>query len=1212
MARSAIPTMRLPKCIIQLRKLCILKVSVRELLVSDIYILTELPSLRALSLRVQTAPEGKIIFSEGALPVLRYFRFECGVLCLEFRPGAMPNLQRLKLGFNTEQENYVNMLAGIEYVSNLQHIAARIGPNASVDEFDRRAVDSAFKKAITKHPRCPSFNVQWVASSKEEWHPSEKQQQSQEKGSSSGEYVTIKTGSAEDTDKNVLTGHRIFPQPSGKAHSSTQHKGSLAGQDWTIEKESVQDMTKESFTVLHQTSRTTNHMEPLDHNQLSLDDLEVIQLNIQESIRKQIAQELKISLSTQCQYVVACYQCFYANGIISAVFEYMYCGSLSDLLKTVITIPEPYLAAICKQARLMYLHHEKHIIHRDLKPSNILINHWGEVKICDFGVSGIINGLCAKRDSFTGTYNYMAPERISGQEHDYMSDIWSLGLVMLECATGHFYILPFKTVMNSLKLLLTDQHLLLHQTTFQRNSVHSSLHGCFFTFYAVFVIQTHPFLSLYSDMDIDLASYFKITGSPFDTFSSSKIKNGEFSRQNNKSEIKSQLTSKPTLQSSQGITDNFPSEQDFEHEMKGESSTQNKAGNKSQYPITIPKNPTLDSLKVITDNFSSKREIGRGAFGVVYKGVLENGEVIAVKKLERTSGIHARRFQNEANNLLELEHKNVVKLIGSCCQAERQVVEHDGKYVFTDVVEKLLCYEYLPNGSLDNYIYDELNGIDWPTRFKIILGICNGLHFLHKERNEAIIHMNLKPSNILLGDNMVPKIADFGLSRLFGQEQTRLITQNVVGWIGYIAPEYYYRGEISEKSDIFSLGILILEIVTGLKNDSTSQEVSSRILIDNVRRNWLKSSQITSRYPSLEEDDILQAKRCIESGLNCVETDPKKRPTIGEIIVKLTDKGTVIGDEAIIHEEMEKRQKFVSTLTRNPKLQFLEDITNNFSHEREIGRGSFGVVYKGVLPNGELVAVKKLLDSVTAVNQDKQFQSEAGILIDLNHMNIVKLIGYCYEIRKEVVENNRKFFFVETPKKLLCYEYLPTGSLDKYIYGESSELKWDMRFKIIEGICQGLKFLHELKRPIIHLDLKPGNVLLDDNMMPKIADFGLSRLLGEEQTRTRTLTVVGSIGYIAPEYRYSGEISTKSDIFSLGVLIIEIVTELKVDSSSQDVTSKGFIDNVRNNWAKMPQIASNYPLLEANCLQQGTGREILQFHYRTKRVDPVYKENRTQ
>uniref|UniRef100_A0A0D9XQH4 non-specific serine/threonine protein kinase n=1 Tax=Leersia perrieri TaxID=77586 RepID=A0A0D9XQH4_9ORYZ len=460
--------------------------------------------------------------------------------------------------------------------------------------------------------------------------------------------------------------------------------------------------------------------------------------------------------------------------------------------------------------------------------------------------------------------------------------------------------------------------------------------------------------------------------------------------------------------------------------MKGEYSTHNKMENKSQYPSTLPKNPTLDFLKGITDNFSNEREIGRGAFGVVYKGVLANGEVIAVKKLEITSGIHARRFQNEADNLLELEHQNIVKLIGSCFQAGRQVVKLDGKYVFTDVVEKLLCYEYLFNRSLDSYIYDESNAIDWPTRFKIIMGICNGLHFLHKERNEAIIHMNLKPSNILLGENMVPKIADFGLSRLFGQEQTRLITQTVVGWIGYIAPEYYSRGEISEKSDIFSLGVLILETVTGFKNDTSSQEVSSRIFIDN-------------------------------------------------------------------------------------------------------------------------------------------FQNEAGNLTSLNHTNIVKLYGYCYEIRKEVVENDRKFIFRETPKRLLCYEYLPRGSLDKYIYGESSEINWDVRFKIIEGICQGLKFLHDLKRPIIHLDLKPENVLLDDNMMPKIADFGLSRLLGEQQTRTCTLTVAGSKGYIAPEYYYNGEISTKSDIFSLGVLIIEII---------------------RKNWTKMPQIASNYPLLEANSLQQ--------------------------
>ncbi|KAK8454790.1 hypothetical protein SEVIR_4G034500v4 [Setaria viridis] len=208
-------------------------------------------------------------------------------------------------------------------------------------------------------------------------------------------------------------------------------------------------------------------IEPLD-SQLSLDDLDVIkvigkgssgnvqlvrhkftgqffalkviQLNIEDSIRRQIAKELKINLSTQYQYIVVFYQCFYFNGAISIVLEYMDGGSLSDFLKTVKTIPEDYLAAICKQILkgLIYLHHERHIIHRDLKPSNILINHRGEVKISDFGVSAIISSSSGQRDTFIGTRYYMAPERINAKKHGYMSDIWSLGLVILECATGNF------------------------------------------------------------------------------------------------------------------------------------------------------------------------------------------------------------------------------------------------------------------------------------------------------------------------------------------------------------------------------------------------------------------------------------------------------------------------------------------------------------------------------------------------------------------------------------------------------------------------------------------------------------------------------------------------------------------------------------------------------------------------------------------------------
>ncbi|KAL7168014.1 hypothetical protein ACSBR2_038447 [Camellia fascicularis] len=168
--------------------------------------------------------------------------------------------------------------------------------------------------------------------------------------------------------------------------------------------------------------------------------LKVIQMNIQEEIRKQIVQELKINQASQCSHVVVCYHSFYHNGVISLVLEYMDRGSLTDIVRQVKTILEPYLAVVCKQVLqgLVYLHHERHVIHRDIKPSNLLVNHKGEVKITDFGVSAMLANSMGQRDTFVGTYNYMSPERISGRTYDYKSDIWSLGMVILECAIGRF------------------------------------------------------------------------------------------------------------------------------------------------------------------------------------------------------------------------------------------------------------------------------------------------------------------------------------------------------------------------------------------------------------------------------------------------------------------------------------------------------------------------------------------------------------------------------------------------------------------------------------------------------------------------------------------------------------------------------------------------------------------------------------------------------
>ncbi|XP_043807828.1 mitogen-activated protein kinase kinase 2 isoform X2 [Manihot esculenta] len=250
-----------------------------------------------------------------------------------------------------------------------------------------------------------------------------------------------------------------------------------------------------------------------------------LKMNIDANARKAIAQELKINQSSQCPYVVMCYQSFYDNGAISIILEYMDGGSFADLLRKVKTIPEPYLAAICKQVLkgLLYLHHEKHIIHRDLKPSNLLLNHRGEVKITDFGVSAIMASTSGQANTFIGTYNYMSPERIIGGRYGYKSDIWSLGLVLLECATGQFpYSPPQKDEgwVNVYELM----EAVVEQPQPCAPSDQFSPEFCSFISSCVQKdpkdrlsaneLMTHPFVNMYDDLHIDLSSYFTNSGSP--------------------------------------------------------------------------------------------------------------------------------------------------------------------------------------------------------------------------------------------------------------------------------------------------------------------------------------------------------------------------------------------------------------------------------------------------------------------------------------------------------------------------------------------------------------------------------------------------------------------------------------------------------------------------------------------------------------------------
>ncbi|CAM0908468.1 unnamed protein product [Alopecurus aequalis] len=304
----------------------------------------------------------------------------------------------------------------------------------------------------------------------------------------------------------------------------------------------------------------------------------------------------------------------------------------------------------------------------------------------------------------------------------------------------------------------------------------------------------------------------------------------------------------------------------------------------------LPTELPFDFLKKITDDFSDKLIISSDPFGKVYKGIVPyDGRVISVKKLQENAPMPAdRTFQKEVQNVMALKHENITRIIGYCSERSKKLVQFDKRYIQADITETLICYEYFPNGNLKENLFGTTTTVnieDWDTRFKMIKGVCQGLRYLHK-LDIPIVHMDLKPENILLDAKMVPKIANFALSRVFGQEQTRLCTQTVVGSYGYMAPEYLYRGEISAQSDIYSLGLMIIEIATREQNCPEENQPSARKFIEKVQNNWTPV-HIGAKYSSLNAECLRQVKVCIEIGLECVNIDRKSRPPIEKIVARL-------------------------------------------------------------------------------------------------------------------------------------------------------------------------------------------------------------------------------------------------------------------------------------------------------------------------------------
>ncbi|CAH1429190.1 unnamed protein product [Lactuca virosa] len=291
---------------------------------------------------------------------------------------------------------------------------------------------------------------------------------------------------------------------------------------------------------------------------------------------------------------------------------------------------------------------------------------------------------------------------------------------------------------------------------------------------------------------------------------------------------------------------------------------------------------SLRSVLEATGSFSVENKLGEGGFGSVYKGSLPGNREVAVKRLSARSSQGREEFMNELRIIAKLQHKNLVRLLGCC-------VEED---------EKILLYEYMPNRSLDKFLFDpsESVNLDWSKRFNIIEGVAQGLLYLHKYSRLRVIHRDLKACNVLLDQMMTPKISDFGLARIFGMNQTQDKTNRVVGTYGYMAPEYALHGRFSEKSDVFSFGVLLLEIVTGKRSTSNYIEGFLTIL-EWAWKRWIEGRGLELIDPLIRgtcSNADQQAVKCINVGLLCIQEIMSDRPTMSEVVVMLINENATV------------------------------------------------------------------------------------------------------------------------------------------------------------------------------------------------------------------------------------------------------------------------------------------------------------------------------
>lgn len=280
---------------------------------------------------------------------------------------------------------------------------------------------------------------------------------------------------------------------------------------------------------------------------------------------------------------------------------------------------------------------------------------------------------------------------------------------------------------------------------------------------------------------------------------------------------------------------------------------------------------TLRELEVSTNEFADENVIGEGGYGIVYRGLLEDNTLVAVKNLLNNRGQAEKEFKVEVEAIGRVRHKNLVRLLGYCAEG----------------AHRMLVYEYVDNGNLEQWLHGEVgpcSPLTWEIRMNIVIGTAKGLTYLHEGLEPKVVHRDIKSSNILLDRQWNPKVSDFGLAKLLGSERS-YVTTRVMGTFGYVAPEYASTGMLNERSDVYSFGILLMEIISGRNPVDYSRPSGEVNLVE-----WLKA-MVTNRNaegvldPKLPEKPCSRAlKRALLVSLRCVDPNAQKRPKMGHVI----------------------------------------------------------------------------------------------------------------------------------------------------------------------------------------------------------------------------------------------------------------------------------------------------------------------------------------